>query len=196
MMIVVAVLAGIIGRLGPHPAAGQPCATGVQTRPDDRPRRTDGGSSPPPAPRGAGWWSPSRNQPATVIVMWLPLTAALGWIAAVDLDVQRIPNRALGPTAIWVGACLIALAITDHTTYALVHAAIAAAGSLARLHHPPPRQPELPSDSETSSSPPSSAPQSVSSRCPHCSSPWCSPAYSLSAGQPSHGPHSWRSGLG
>ena len=70
------------------------------------------------------------DQPATVIVMWLPLSAALGWISAVDLDVQRIPNRTLGPAAIWVAVCVIALAITDHTKYAAVHATIAAAGCL------------------------------------------------------------------
>ena len=69
------------------------------------------------------------DQPATVIVMWLPLTAALGWISAVDLDVQRIPNRTLGPTAIWVAVCVIALAITEHAADPLLHAVIAAAGS-------------------------------------------------------------------
>lgn len=104
-------------------------------------RRPEEAERPAPANRwwlipavGAAWgWIvvTLANQPATVIVMWLPLTAALGWIAAVDLDVQRIPDRALRPTAIWVGTCLVALAITDHTIAALVHAAIAAAGSLA-----------------------------------------------------------------
>lgn len=104
-------------------------------------RRPEEAGRPTPANRwwlmpatGAAWgWIvvALAKQPEAVIVLWLALTAALGWIAAVDLDVQRIPNRALGPTAIWVGACLIALAITDRTTDTLVHAAIAAAGSLA-----------------------------------------------------------------
>ncbi|NLH69124.1 MAG: prepilin peptidase [Brooklawnia sp.] len=104
-------------------------------------RRPEEAERPAPANRwwlipavGAAWgWIvvTLAKQPEAVIVLWLPLTAALGWIAAVDLDVQRIPNRALRPTAIWVGTCLMALAITDHTTAALVHAAIAAAGSLA-----------------------------------------------------------------
>ena len=78
-----------------------------------------------PAPANRWWLIPATgaawgwvvitlaNQPEAVIVMWLPLTAALGWIAAVDLDVQRIPDRALRPTAIWVGTCLMALAISE-----------------------------------------------------------------------------------
>lgn len=70
------------------------------------------------------------DQPATVIVMWLPLSAAFGWISAVDLDVQRIPNRTLGSIAIWVAVCVIALATTEHVADPLFHAVTAGTGCL------------------------------------------------------------------
>ena len=103
-------------------------------------RRPEEAGRPTPANRwwlmpatGAAWgWIvvALAKQPEAVIVLWLALTAALGWIAAVDLDVQRIPNRTLGPTAIWVSACLIALAITEHAADPLLQAVTAAAGCL------------------------------------------------------------------
>lgn len=46
------------------------------------------------------------DQPWPVLVLWLPLTAALTWLSAVDLDVQRLPNKALGPSAAWVTAII------------------------------------------------------------------------------------------
>jgi len=129
MLIVAAVLAGsLVGWV-----LTRRLATLSYRRPDETGR-------PAPASRwwlilatGAAWgWLvfTLADQPATVLVMWLPLTAALGWISAVDLDVQRIPNRTLGPTAIWVAVCVIALAITEHAADPLLHAVIAAAGCL------------------------------------------------------------------
>lgn len=128
-MLIVAVLAGsLVGW-----ALTRRLATLGYRRPDESGR---------PAPASRWWLIPATgaawgwlvltlaDQPATVIVIWLPLAAALGWIAAVDLDVQRVPNRAIGPTTVWVGACLITLAITEHTTDAFVRAVIAAAGCL------------------------------------------------------------------
>jgi leader peptidase (prepilin peptidase)/N-methyltransferase len=48
--------------------------------------------------------------PWPILTLWLPLSAALAWLAAVDLDVARLPARILVPTAIWtalgVGATL------------------------------------------------------------------------------------------
>ena len=129
MLIVAAVLAGsLVGWV-----LTRRLATLGYRRPDETGR---------PAPANRWWLIPATgtawgwlvltlaDQPATVIVMWLPLTPALGWICAVDLDVQRIPNRTLGPAAIWVGVCVIALAITEHAADPLLHAVIAAAGCL------------------------------------------------------------------
>ncbi|MEA4945834.1 MULTISPECIES: A24 family peptidase [Propionibacteriales] len=127
MFIVAAVLAGLLVGW----VLTRRLATLGYRRPDETGRAT-------PASRwwlivatGAAWgWLvfTLADQPATVIVMWLPLSAALGWISAVDLDVQRIPNLTLGPTAIWVAVCLIALAITEHPSDPLLHAVIAGAG--------------------------------------------------------------------
>lgn len=110
-------------------------------------RRADETRQPAPAARwwlipavGAAWgWLALTlaHQPTALTIMWLPLAAALGWIAAIDLDVQRIPNHALLPAATWTTLCLAALTITGHTTNALIHAAIAATGCLvgfATLH--------------------------------------------------------------
>lgn len=36
-----------------------------------------------------------------ILALWLPLTAALGWLSAVDLDVQRLPDKILLPSAGW-----------------------------------------------------------------------------------------------
>lgn len=136
MLIVTAVLAGsLVGSV----LTQQLGALGYR-RPDETGRWT-------PASRwwlipatGTAWgWLvfTLAEQTATVIVMWLPLSAAFGWISAVDLDVQRIPNRTLGPTAIWVAICVIALAITEHDPDPLLQAVIASAGCLigfATLH--------------------------------------------------------------
>lgn len=129
MLIVAAVLAGSV--------AGWVLTRRLATLSYRRPNET---GRPAPASRwwlilatGTAWgWLvfTLADQPATVIVMWLPLSAALGWISAVDLDIQRIPNPTLGPTAIWVAVCVIALAITEHTADPLLHAVIAAAGCL------------------------------------------------------------------
>lgn len=129
MLIVAAVLAGsAVGWV-----LTRRLATQGYRRPDETGR---------PAPASRWWLIPATStawgwlvftlagQPATVIAMWLPLSAALGWISAVDLDVQRIPNRTLGPTAIWVAVCVIPLAITEHAAETLLQAVIAAAGCL------------------------------------------------------------------
>ena len=129
MLIVSAVLAGsLVGWI-----LARRLATLTYRRPDETGR---------PAPASRWWLLPATgtawgwlvftlaDRPAPVIVMWLPLVAALGWISAGDLDVQRIPNQTLGPTAIWVAVCVIALAITEHAADPLLQAVTAAAGCL------------------------------------------------------------------
>ena len=52
----------------------------------------------------AGWgWLTWRllYAPWPILTLWLPLSAALAWLAAVDLDVARLPDRILVPAAIW-----------------------------------------------------------------------------------------------
>jgi len=52
----------------------------------------------------AGWgWLTWRlmDAPWPILTLWLPLSAALAWLAAVDLDVARLPDRILVPAAIW-----------------------------------------------------------------------------------------------
>ncbi len=46
-----------------------------------------------------------------ILVLWLPLTAALGWLSAVDLDVQRLPDKILLSSAGWTILILAADAI-------------------------------------------------------------------------------------
>ena len=41
------------------------------------------------------------DAPWPILTLWLPLSAALAWLAAVDLDVARLPDRILVPAAIW-----------------------------------------------------------------------------------------------
>jgi leader peptidase (prepilin peptidase) / N-methyltransferase len=52
----------------------------------------------------AGWgWLTWRllYAPWPILTLWLPLSAALAWLAAVDLDVARLPDRILVPAATW-----------------------------------------------------------------------------------------------
>lgn len=46
-----------------------------------------------------------------ILALWLPLAAALGWLSVVDLDVQRLPDKILLPTAGWSIIILTADAI-------------------------------------------------------------------------------------
>jgi leader peptidase (prepilin peptidase)/N-methyltransferase len=100
-------------------------------------RRRDETVRPAPAARwwvipGLGcawaWLEFTLAEQPTLIVMWLPLAAALGWVAAVDLDVQRIPKRVLGPAAAWVGLCVAALALNEVNWDAVTRGVLAGAG--------------------------------------------------------------------
>ncbi len=92
-----------------------------------------------PAPPHAWWLIPAlavvwgwltwrhQEQLWPVVVLWLPLAAALGWLSAVDLDVRRLPDVVVLPAAGWVTAILAAHAITtDSPTPAFLTAAIGA----------------------------------------------------------------------
>lgn len=136
MMIVAAALAGsAVGW-----ALTRRLATLGYRRPDETGR---------PAPTTRWWLVPMLGcawawltfalaaQPRSLVVMWLPLTAALGWVAAVDLDVQRIPNRVLGLAALWTGLCLVSLGVVTGSWDALTRGLLAGAGcflGFAALH--------------------------------------------------------------
>ena len=84
-------------------------------------RRPDEQAS--PAPRPAWWLVPVlglawawlawhlRGSGWPVLVLWLPLSAALGWLSAVDLGVSRLPDAVRRPTAGWLALTLIARGI-------------------------------------------------------------------------------------
>lgn len=85
-----------------------------------------------------GWltWR-HQEQLWPVLVLWLPLAAALGWLSAVDLDVRRLPDAVVLPAAGWVATVLAALAITTGSLApAFLAAAIGAAvGTAAWILH-------------------------------------------------------------
>jgi transcriptional regulator with XRE-family HTH domain len=64
------------------------------------------------------WWA---------VLLWLPLSPALTWASAVDLDVRRLPDRSLAAAAgLWTAVVLgLDVAIHDHPR-PLVEAAVAA----------------------------------------------------------------------
>ena len=102
-----------------------------------------------PAPPHARWLIPAlavvwgwltwrhQEQLWPVVVLWLPLAAALGWLSAVDLDVRRLPDAVVLPAAGWVTAVLATHAITTGSpTPAFLAAAIGlAVGGAAWILH-------------------------------------------------------------
>ena len=83
---------------------------------------------------GASWsWIACHLASAhwTALVLWLPLTAALGWLTTVDLDVRRLPNNITLPTGVWVALLLIINGITtDSPHQALIAAAVGIAAGI------------------------------------------------------------------
>ena len=89
-----------------------------------------------PKPKAAWWLIPAvgaswawltwhlAHTHWTALVLWLPLSAALGWLSAVDLDVRRLPNNVILPTGVWVTLLLIINSITTSSP----HQALTAAG--------------------------------------------------------------------
>ncbi len=104
-------------------------------------RRPDEHDLPPPRPTwwliptlGLTWawltWHLAHTH-WTALALWLPLSAALGWLSAVDLDVRRLPDTVILPAAGWVAITLTAQAITTGSPrQILIPAAIGAAAGL------------------------------------------------------------------
>lgn len=46
-------------------------------------------------------------EPWPILTLWLPLSAAFAWLAAIDVDVSRLPDRILLPTAVWTVLCIV-----------------------------------------------------------------------------------------
>lgn len=90
-------------------------------------RRSEEKSLPDPGPR---WWVPVAAATAVasltarfldgrpeVLWMLLPLALAGTWLAAVDLDVRRLPDRVLLPLLAWEAAVTVGLLATGrHST--------------------------------------------------------------------------------
>jgi len=65
----------------------------------------------------ASWWA---------VLLWLPLSLALTWASAVDLDVRRLPNRSLAAAGVWTALVLVLDATINDRPRPLVEAAVAA----------------------------------------------------------------------
>ena len=97
-----------------------------------------------PRPKAAWWLIPAAtaaswawltwhltNTHWTALVLWLALTATLGWLTVVDLDVRRLPNNITLPAGVWVTLLLIINGITTGSPHqALAAAAVGAAAGL------------------------------------------------------------------
>ena len=46
------------------------------------------------------------DAPWPILTLWLPLSGLLAWLAAIDVDVSRLPDRILLPTAVWTVLCI------------------------------------------------------------------------------------------
>jgi hypothetical protein len=66
----------------------------------------------------SSWW---------VVLLWLPMSVALTWGSAVDLDVRRLPNRSLAAAGLWTVLVLVLEAAINDRTEPLVEAVVAAA---------------------------------------------------------------------
>jgi leader peptidase (prepilin peptidase)/N-methyltransferase len=76
------------------------------------------------------------NGPWPILALWLPLSAAFAWLAAIDLDVSRLPDRILLPTAIWTVLCIaLTMWITDPAAGVNAFlAALVSAGGFGVIH--------------------------------------------------------------
>ena len=63
------------------------------------------------------WWA---------VLLWLPLSLALAWASAVDLDVRRLPDRSLAAAGVWTAVVLGLDAAIHDQSRPLVEAAAAA----------------------------------------------------------------------
>lgn len=61
------------------------------------------------------------------VLLWLPMSVALTWASAVDLDVRRLPNRSLAAAGLWTVLVLVLEAAINGRPRPLVEAVVAAA---------------------------------------------------------------------
>jgi leader peptidase (prepilin peptidase)/N-methyltransferase len=64
--------------------------------------------------------------PWPVVLLWLPLVPLLAGMSATDLQVRRLPDRRLIPSAAWTAVCVGVLAWQQHSLVRLAPPAIAA----------------------------------------------------------------------
>lgn len=61
------------------------------------------------------------------VLLWLPMSVALTWASAADLDVRRLPNRSLAAAGLWTVLVLVLEAAINDRTGPLVQGVVAAA---------------------------------------------------------------------
>ena len=88
---------------------------------------------------GLGWgWLVWRlgSGPWPILLLWLPLSALFAWLAAIDVDVARLPDRLLVTAAAWtIVAVVLTMWITDASAGPnAVLAALVSAGGFGVLH--------------------------------------------------------------
>lgn len=66
----------------------------------------------------SSWWA---------VLLWLPMSVALTWGSAVDLDVRRLPNRSLAAAGLWTVVVLVLEAAIKDRTGRLAQGVVAAA---------------------------------------------------------------------
>jgi len=76
------------------------------------------------------------TEPWPLLALWLPFSAALALLAAIDADVSRLPDRILAPTAIWTILCVVlTMWISDPSAGANAFlAALVSAGCFGVIH--------------------------------------------------------------
>lgn len=67
------------------------------------------------------------DAPWPTLLLWLPLVPLLAGLTAVDLDVRRLPDRLLVPSACWTALCVGVLAAQQHAVVLVVAPVLASA---------------------------------------------------------------------
>lgn len=104
-------------------------------------RRDEESAHPPPGPR---WWVPAAVGTASGLLAWrfgidrwpllfptLPLAWFGPWLSAIDLDIQRLPNRLLAAHAGFVAAGVGAAALITQNPTITIRAALGGAVAFA-----------------------------------------------------------------
>lgn len=69
------------------------------------------------------------SAPWPVQLLWLPFVPLLAGLAAIDVDVRRLPDRLLVPAAAWTALCVGLLTVQSHSLAPLFAPVVAAAVS-------------------------------------------------------------------